>query len=156
MFSLTPTRKNARTLAALNYGPLEVLRREFAPLFERAFAGFPMPFETPWEMPIPWDVVTEDAGKELVVRAELPGFEMNEIEVTLMGNLLNIVAEHKEEPKKEKAEPVERHWNAVRRTVMLPEGAKVEGITALYRNGILEVHVPKAPEVLPRRVEVKT
>jgi HSP20 family protein len=155
MFGLTPTRRGMRTPAASNYGPLEVLRREFAPLFERAFAALPVPFETPWEMPIPWGFETADVGKEVVVRAELPGFEVNEIELTVTGNLLTIIAEHKEEVKEAKeVEPVEHY--KVKRTVLLPEGAKMEGITALYRNGVLEVHVPKAPEVLPRHIEVKT
>jgi HSP20 family protein len=162
MFNLLPRRKEEKEVRALTpWGrhPMEWLRREFAPLFERAFAGFPIPFETPFETP--WGFETEDTGKEIVIRAELPGFEPTDIDVRLTGNLLTIMAEHKVEAKEKKKEKdgeeiVERHWGKVERTVTLPDGTDMEHIEARYRNGVLEVHLPRLPEALPRHVQVKT
>jgi HSP20 family protein len=130
--------------------PFAVLRREFASLFERAFPTWP--FTNLWEMPEPEGVTMEEGEKEVVVRAEVPGFEPNEIEVEMHENLLTIRAEHKEE----KGEAAERRHARLERTVTLPAGIEPEKVEARYRNGVLEVHVPLPPEALPRRIEVKT
>jgi HSP20 family protein len=85
----------------------------------------------------------------------VPGFEARELDVQLTGNLLTIRAEHMETPGKE-GEPMERAYGRLERTLTLPEGIVPEKVEALYRNGVLEVHVPKTPEAQPRRIEVKT
>jgi HSP20 family protein len=144
-----------RALAAKGYPPFELLRREFAPLFNRAFAGWPFPFESPWEMMEPWGLAMEEKGPEVVIRAEMPGFEASELDVQLTGDLLTIRAEHKEVPGKE-GKPIERPHGRLERTLTLPEGIMLEKVTACYRNGVLEVHVPKTPEAQPLRIEVKT
>jgi HSP20 family protein len=77
---------------------------------------------------------------------------MSEIEVTLRDNVLTIRAEHKEP---EGEGPAERRRMTVERSAALPAGIEPERITALYRNGVLEVHVPRAAAALPRRIEVK-
>jgi HSP20 family protein len=47
-------------------------------------------------------------------------------------------------------------WGELERTVLLPEGVDTEHVEAMYRNGILEVRMPKLPEAKERRIEVKT
>ncbi len=156
MFGLMPRRRERRAEGALarrEYTPFDLLRHEFASLFDRAFAGWPVLFEAPFELTEPWGLEMEEGEKEVVVRAEVPGFEPNEIEVTLRNNLLTIRAEHREPGEGEAAE---RRHARLERTVLLPTGIVPESIEARYRNGVLEVHVPRAPEVLPRRIEVKT
>jgi HSP20 family protein len=132
--------------------PFDLFRNEFASLFDRALPMFGL---TPsWELE-PWGFEMEEKENEVIVRAEVPGFEMKEIEVTVRGNELTILAEHKEE-KPEKGEVVERRNARLERSVILPIGAVPEKIEATYRNGILEVHVPLTPEARPRKIEVKT
>ena len=111
-----------------------------------------MPFE-PYECETPWAFDTEEKEKEYVIRAELPGFEMGEIEVLVNGTVLTIKAEHKEEPKEK--ESVERHYGRVVRTVTLPVEVMPERIEATCRNGVLEVRLPKNPKAVPRKIEVK-
>jgi hypothetical protein len=56
MFSLMPRRRERRAEGALRrgeYSPFDLLRREFASLFDRAFAGWPVPFAMSWEMTEP-------------------------------------------------------------------------------------------------------
>jgi HSP20 family protein len=150
MFSLMPRRvRGAMTRREM---PFEELRREFASLFERAFPVLPIPIETPWEAP--WGLGMEERESEFVVRAEVPGFEASELEVTLAGNVLTIRAEHGKPPEGET--PPERPYARYERTVTLPEMASLEGLEAVYRNGVLEVHVPRVPEARPRRIEVRT
>jgi HSP20 family protein len=103
----------------------------------------------------PWGLEMEEKAQEVTIRAEVPGFEASELDVQLTGNLLTIRAEHKEAPGKE-GEPVERHYGRLERTLTMPEGIVPEKVEARYRNGVLEVRVPRTPEALPRRIEVKT
>lgn len=155
MFSLMPRRRERRTEGALTrgeYAPFDLLRREFASLFDRVFGGWPMSIEMPWEVTEPWGVEMEEGDREVVIRAELPGFEASELEVTLRSNLLTLRAEHRE-PAAEGT--VERRQARLERTVMLPPGVETEKLEARYRNGVLEIHVPRTPEAQPRRIEVK-
>jgi len=128
---------------------MELLRREFAPLFERVFGGWPAFAET--EGVPPYGPELEDVGEAIIVREAVPGFEAKEIEVTIRANLLTVRAE-----RKEKEGETEKLWGELERTVLLPEGVDMEHVEAAYRNGVLEVRLPKLPEAKERRIEVKT
>lgn len=142
MFGIIPRRKEKRVERLWPYEPpMELLRREFAPLFERMFGRWPSFAETE----------LEDVGEAIVVREAVPGFEAKEIEVKISGNLLTVRAE-----RKEKEGEAEKLWGELERTVLLPEGMDAEHVEATYRNGVLEVRLPKLPEAKERRIEVKT
>jgi HSP20 family protein len=130
--------------------PFDLLRREFASLFDRVFPLWPFEAAMEWEPP---GLDLEEKENEVVVRAEVPGFELNELELTLHDNALTIRAEHREAPTEKTGE---RRHARLERTVTLPAGTEPNKIEARYRNGILEVHVPRAPGAKPRRIEVKT
>ncbi len=153
MLNLMPRRRVRPTEGALargEYTPIDLLRREFASLFDRAFPMWP--FEPTWELE-PYSLTMEEKENEIVLRAEIPGFEPKELEVFVRGNEFTIKAEHTE-PAKGKA--VEHRHARFERTVTLPPGVKPEKVEACYRNGVLEVHIPLTPEAKPRRIEVKT
>lgn len=133
------------------------LREEFAPVFERFFGTWPTLFE-PWESIWTRDFTMTENEKEIMVRAELPGFAPAEVEVTLRGSELIIEAKHGEEPKggeTKEEKRVEREYAHVKRSMTLPEGLDLEKTEAVYRNGVLEVHLPRKPEATGRRIEVK-
>jgi HSP20 family protein len=158
MFYLLPLgkeRKAERALAPRDKAPLGLMRREFGPLFDRFFGGWPVPFEPLYEPEAFWGLEMKDEANEVVIKAEMPGFEPAEIEVLVAGDTLKIKAEHKAkvEGKGKEGETVERR---VEREVTLPLGTETEKLEAIYRNGVLEVHLPKTPEVKPRRIEVKS
>jgi HSP20 family protein len=137
--------------------PLDWFRREFGSFFDRAL---PSVFEVPVEFR--WGLETMEAENEYVVRAEMPGFEVGEIEVNLANNLLTIRAAHMAaEAKAAEGNAPEakeagnnRPETRLERVVTVPEGINPEGITANYRNGMLEVHLPKTPETAARKIEV--
>jgi HSP20 family protein len=133
-----------------------VLRREFGPLFERAFPNWPANFENQFFEMEPWRLGMEEMDHEYVIRAEVPGFAPNEVEVRLTGGVLTMRAEHTVPANVEAKEPAERRYGVWERTVTLPVGIVPERVEARCHNGVLEVHVPKAPELAPRRIEVKT
>ncbi|HZT80310.1 MAG TPA: Hsp20/alpha crystallin family protein [Gemmataceae bacterium] len=158
MFSLMPRRRDRRAgrdLTTRERTPFDLLRQEFASLFDRAFAPWMVPWE-PEAMTGPWTAEMEETDHEFVIRAELPGFELSEIDVRLAGDVLTIVAEHKEETRAEGERPVERRRGRWEETVTLPPGVEPEKAEAVYRNGVLEVRIPKVPGPGPRRIEVKT
>jgi len=155
MFALMPWRK--RTAAALPRAetPFRLFPEEFESLFNRFFTSWPV-LETP-EWPYRWGLTMEEKEKEVVVRVELPGFTPEEVKVELIGERLTVEAEHKEPEKKEKeAEKMEREYAHVKRELTLPPYVELEKAEALYRNGVLEVHLPRKPEAVGRRIEVKT
>jgi HSP20 family protein len=124
-------------------------------MFNRFFAPLPVPYEGWPHRETKWGFEMEELDDKFVIHAEAPGFEGNEFEVFVNGNILMLKAEHKvlDEEKKDGSYRCERSWEE---DVTLPVGVKPEGIEAFYKNGILELHVPKLEEVKPRRITVKT
>jgi len=155
MFALTPLARRMTALLPRTETPFGWLPEELAPLFNRFFTAFPV-METPeWpEWIYPRGLTMEEREKEVVARMEVPGFEPGELKVEVLGGRLTVEAEHRE-PAERAEEPAERAYAHVRRTVTLPPGVEAEKAEAVYRNGVLEVHVPRIPEAVGRRIEVK-
>jgi HSP20 family protein len=107
------------------------------------------------EGPERWGMTTEEKDNELAIRIELPGFEPAEVKVEVMGDRLAVEAEHKESEEKTK-EGNGRAYAHVKRTMSLPAYVDLEKVEATYRNGVLEIHLPRTPEPAGRRIEVKT
>jgi len=152
MFALKPRTRRSELLPRMRT-PFRWLPEELPTLFNRLFTEWPM-MEIP-EWPYTWGLTTEEKEKEFVIRLELPGFEPAEVKVELLGETLRVEAEHKEPTEKEE-EKVERTYAHVKREVTLPPEIEPEKLSAVYRNGVLEIHVPRKPEAVGRRIEVKT
>jgi HSP20 family protein len=93
---------------------------------------------------------------ELVVRASLPGWKPEDVDITLTGSTLTIAGEVAEETRHE-----DESWilNEIRRasfsrTLELPEGLLGDGATATHENGILTLRIPKAEAVKPRQIKI--
>lgn len=86
-----------------------------------------------------------DRGDAFVVTADLPGFETEDVEVTLADSTLRIDAERSTSAETEDAEYVrrERRRESVSRSVRLPEAVDEEGVEATYTNGVLTVTLEK-------------
>jgi len=104
-----------------------------------------------WKWPVGIDhersfrVDIVDREKELIVRAELPGIEKDDVEVTISGNRLMIEADREFE-EVEKKETFYRHelgYGEFMRTIVLPVEVDVEHIEAELKDGILSVTLPK-------------
>jgi HSP20 family molecular chaperone IbpA len=133
-------------------GPFGLLPAEADVLLNRLLGRWAIPEE--WFPETPSWAVTE-LEKEVVYRIALPGFEVGEIELTIVGDEMTLRAEHRvpeEAPANREAPPYAR----VELTVTLPAGLEAERMEARFRNGLLEVHIPRVPAAVPRRVEVKT
>lgn len=154
MFALTPWTRRTRELLPRTETPFGWIPEEVSSLFNRFLTTFPIP-ET-FEWPYTWALTMEVKEKEFVVRVELPGFEPEEVKVELVGERLTIEAEHKEPAGEKEKEKAERAYVHVRREVTLPPTVETEKLEAVYRHGVLEVHLPRKAEAMARRIAVKT
>jgi HSP20 family protein len=87
---------------------------------------------------------------------EMPGLKKDSVDVRVEDGHLIIEAERvrPELPKEAQVHLNERTYGPLRRTFQMPEDALTDGIAATYRDGILEVRVPKKPETKPLRIKV--
>jgi len=136
-------------LAARREHPLERLHRDFDSLLAQLWGGWLTPVEQDLETMRMWDFGIKEDDREIVVRAELPGFEENEIDVQINNDVLTIKAE-----KQQKDEQHEEYRNFYR-SIALPSGVDAGKARAAYRNGVLELHIPRAEEARPRRIAVE-
>src|SRR5262249_32186825 len=91
----------------------------------------------------------EERDKEMIVRAELPGFEEKELDVRLENDVLTIQAE------KEQTAHGRRDYRRFFRQMSLPSGIDAEKIRATYRNGVLELHIPRPEGSQAKRIRIQ-
>jgi HSP20 family protein len=98
---------------------------------------------------------TKDA---YLFKADLPGIQERDLEVTMTGNRLNVSGKREEEKEEKQARyySYERSYGSFTRSFTLPEGADVDNLRASLEQGVLTVTVPKKPEVQPKKIAVKT
>lgn len=92
-----------------------------------------------------------------VLETELPGFDKSEISVSMKEGVLTIHAEHKADTQSgDKKDYIrrERAWKTVDRSFEVT-GVDASNITAEYTNGILTLHLPKLPEVIPEQHQIE-
>lgn len=101
------------------------------------------------------DVVERDA--EILVRAELPGVEKDDIDVSLTDRSVTIKATTRTEKKDEKGDYYRHEISTgqLSRTVLLPAEVDGEKATAEFKNGLLEITIPKVPAANRIRIDVK-
>jgi len=94
---------------------------------------------------------------EVVVKAALPGFKADDVQINVTGEVLTIRGELKhEEEKKDKAWHIREHrWSSFERSVALPTDVVADKAQADFDNGILTITLPKAEEVKPKTITVK-
>ncbi|MCH9694998.1 MAG: Hsp20/alpha crystallin family protein [Gammaproteobacteria bacterium] len=100
--------------------------------------------------------IVEETGR-FVLRADVPGVDADAIDVSMDAGILTVSGERQAEEISEEAgaRRIERSSGRFQRRFTLPEAADAEAITAKSRNGILEVVIPKLPEIQARRISVE-
>jgi HSP20 family protein len=94
---------------------------------------------------------------DIVVKAELPGIEKEQIEVNVTDHHLTIKGEKKkeEEIKEKDYYRCERSYGSFLRTLELPREVKADNVKATFKNGVLEVRLPKTEEAKAKESKVK-
>ena len=129
------------------WGDVRTFQREMESLFNGLQGSQDL-----WSPPV--DV--EETPEELVLRAELPGMNREDIDIELEDGVLTIQGEKREEQRGENVTGLlyERRWGTFTRRFTLPRAVSPERVTASYANGILTVRVPKAEEAKGRKIEI--
>lgn len=98
-----------------------------------------------------------DKKDSIIVKAELPGVDKKDVKISLSENTLTIRGERKEEKEinKENCCCCERAFGSYSRTIALPTEVDKNKTKASYKNGILEIVLPKAEEVKPKEIEIE-
>ena len=98
-----------------------------------------------------------DQKDQLIAKAELPGVDKKDIKITLSDNILTIRGERREEQKTKKEDYYccERIQGSYSRTIALPVEVDNKKIKASFKNGVLEVILPKTKKETPREIEIK-
>ena len=129
------------------------LREAMDHLFDDAFTR-PLTLRDGWSVPAVDMYQTDD---EVVVKASIPGFKADDVQINVTGDILTLRGEVKQEDeKKDKAWHIrEQRWGSFERSVAMPTEVIADKAKAEFENGILTITLPKAEEVKPKTITVK-
>ncbi len=133
--------------------PLETLDREFGRILNRVWGGAQVPGTL-----AQYAVDVHEDADHFYVDAELPGFNKEDVDITLEDGVLTIRGERKEEtqePAKGK-QPlhVERRWSRFERSFTLPTAVNENSVQAKLADGVLTITLDKREEVKPRKIHI--
>jgi len=104
---------------------------------------------------LPLDILEDEDA--VIVRASLPGFAREEIDISVHNGILSIKAEHRteDETSKEKYYRRERRVQTVSRQVQLPGHVSDRDAEASLEDGVLTLRIPHAEEARPKRIDIR-
>jgi HSP20 family protein len=131
------------------------LREAMDRLFDDAFTRPLSMSSNNWSVPA---VDMYQTDNEVVVKAALPGIKSDEVQINVTGEVLTIKGEMKQESEtKEKTYHLrEQRWGAFERSIILPTDVVADKAKADFENGVLTVTLPKAEEVKPKTISIKS
>lgn len=138
-------------------------RREPATLSRRLFPDIDYLFDDfltrPTASSAAWRPATDlnETDDEFVMRMDLPGFEHEDIELTVEKNILTVSGRRTAEEVEEETDFHLRERTAERfsRSFALPRSVDADDVEARFANGVLTVHLPKVAEAKPRKIEIR-
>jgi len=129
------------------------LREAMDRLFDDSFTR-PLTVRDGWSTPAIDMFQTDD---EVVIRATLPGFKAEDVQINVTGDVLTLRGElkHEEEQDNKAWHIREQRWGSFERAMVLPVNVVADKAKAEFENGILTVTLPKAEDVKPKTITVK-
>jgi HSP20 family protein len=99
----------------------------------------------------------KETKEAYLFKADVPGIQDKDIEVTMTGNRLDVSGkrDQEKEDKTDRYYTYERNYGSFTRSFTLPEGVDVEKLRATLESGVLTITLPKKPEVQPKKIAVK-
>lgn len=146
--------------------PWKRRHREMAPFgkdkedFFGRFFSMPLHFNRNLFSDESWypSVDVSEGNKEIIVKAEIPGVDRKDIDISLDGRLLTIKGEkkHEKEESGEQYHRVESSFGYYQRTIELPAEVDASDVDATYKNGILKLKLKKVKEAATKTIKIKT
>jgi len=121
-----------------------------------SFAGRPMAGAQASGRPWLPSVDMYETKDDLVLKVEVPGVREKDVAVSITGDLLTIRGERRwdDQSKDQKFLHVERVYGQFERLIQLPMAVQADRVKATYRDGLLEITLPKAEELKPRDIKI--
>jgi HSP20 family protein len=138
------------------HGEMRRFQREMQDLWDRFFSESPLERWTSREWSPSVDISETDGSIE--VKAEIPGFDSKDIDLSVAGDVLTIKGEKKTEEKKEKKQYHYREISSssFQRSFQLPASINSEAVDAEFKNGVLHISLPKAEENNKKKIDIKS
>lgn len=135
------------------------VRPEMERFFDRFFGAplFPLReapvFETEWSPSLD----CSETDKEFIVHLEIPGVHKENLDVNLEGNMLTLSGKREVKKEQESEEYIwqEREEGKFIRSLRLPKAVDPKAVMAVYENGVLTVHLPKAEPEIKSKIVIK-
>ncbi|MGB2696509.1 MAG: Hsp20/alpha crystallin family protein [Candidatus Zixiibacteriota bacterium] len=134
------------------------IQDEMNRLFNDFFGRVPSRFEgdlsaSEWNP----SVDISETKDEIVVKAEVPGMKKDDIKINLQDNVLTLKGERKQEKEEKETNfyRMERCYGSFTRSFNLPTMVQADKIKASYKDGILNITLPKAEEVKPKQIPIE-
>ena len=138
------------------FDEMTTLRRDLDSLWNRLFPEAPFFERYTTDEWLPTIDLTETKDK-MLIKAELPGLEAKDVELTLTDDILTIRGEKKkeEETKDENHFFVERYCGTFERQIRLPAHVKTGEVDAKFDKGVLTITLPKTEETKKKEIKIK-
>lgn len=127
----------------------DLFRRQMDQLFNDLTAN------RAWDQSL-WNPAIElnDAGDKLELKAQIPGINQDDLDVTVNRDSVTISGEYRHEDDGQNSYGSEFHYGKFSRTIGLPVGIQQNKVEADYTNGVLTLHLPKVEEAANRQVKI--
>ena len=125
------------------------IRDEVNRLFDNFFTGVPERRRGLLEGEWAPSVDVAETENDVVVTAELPGVEQDDVDITITDDVLTLKGE-----KKEEKEVKEKNYHRFQRSISLPAGVQADKAKAIYKDGVLHITLPKAEEAKPKQIKI--
>lgn len=135
--------------------------REIEDLFDRYTKAVGWPQRGGQELTAAGDwsprVDIAETDKEFIIKAEIPEVKKQDVKVTVESGVLTVRGERRQEKeeKEKKFHKIERYYGSFTRKFTLPDNVDETKIEALFKDGMLNLHIPKATEAMSKKIEVK-
>lgn len=148
-----------RMQSVTRWDPFEEMadfRREMDRLFGEFFGRTPFSMAATEAMWTPLVDIHETRDSYLLM-AEVPGVKQEDIQVSIEGDTLTLKGERKRETevREDQYHRIERSYGRFERSILLPSGVDADGVKATYRDGVLEIQLPKKEEAKPKAIKVE-
>jgi len=140
--------------------PFEEMEKRFEEFFRRPFSMLGPSWFPAIRMPEIGEVSAKvdifEEGNDVVVKAELPGMKKEDLDVNLTDDTITVSGEKKKEEKIEKKDyyRVERSYGSFTRSFRLPKEVQSDKAKASFKDGVLEIRVPKTEEAMKKEKKV--
>ncbi|MCX7724241.1 MAG: Hsp20/alpha crystallin family protein [Thermodesulfovibrio sp.] len=156
------TKKETKDVARVEpsiLSPFEEIERLFDEIMRRPFSlfrSFVPRLREEVEIVTPAVDIYEEED-DLVVKAELPGINKEDIEVKITDDYITIAGEKKKEEKVQRKDyyRYERSYGSFSRTFRLPVEVQTDKAKAKFENGVLEIRIPKTEEAKKKEIKLK-